>query len=74
MTTEQLDKYKYWYDEQGVLWRRTSYFSMPSATFERVNKYPCNDYSMPEGSGEMTGGINSPLLLGLKPIEIEDLK
>lgn len=71
MYIEQLDKYRYWYDEDGQLWRLVSWCEHPTATFERVNKFPSNDEN---NLGQIGGAIGSLILSGLKPVEIEKLR
>ena len=69
MELHELNKYRYWYDEHGRLWRLTHYCEHPTASFELVSSGP------EKGTQEyiLNGAIHSMNLSGLKPVEVEGL-
>lgn len=68
MTIDQLSKYKYWYDENGYLWKIVYFIEQPSAKFERVEKSAHSEFDA------ISGGIHCHNFEKLKPVEIENLQ
>lgn len=66
MTTADVQKYRYWADENGNIWERESYCLEPTVTFARLTSPgPCDkEYS------RLGGAIGCMNLQGLKPIEM----
>lgn len=67
MTVSEVEKYRYWADEYGNIWRRESWCAEPTVEFVRLSSPgpSCDEKPMRLG-----GGIYSPNLSGLKPVEL----